>query len=257
MSLQKRLVSPIWNKWYNYITKLDSKGDVLFLNYGYKNNETLKLKKEDEKNRYGIHLYHKVVSSVEINNKKILEIGCGKGGGASYIARYMKPKIVVGMDKSKNQIEFNKKYYLEGNLRFKHGDALKIPISNESFDILVNVESSHCYANFDKFLKEVKRVLRTKGYFLFADFRKKELIKPLLKSIDKSGLQIKKYECITENVVEALKIDDDRRTKLLKRLLPKIFHKWGRRFAGVRGSKTYNSFKNGKNKYFYFVLQKV
>jgi fatty-acid O-methyltransferase len=38
-------------------------------------------------------------------------------------------------------------------------------------DAVVNVESSHCYPRFDRFLAEVARVLRPGGMFLYADFR--------------------------------------------------------------------------------------
>jgi len=257
MGLQNRFFSLMMNKWYDYISKLDVKGEVLFLNYGYQNKERLELKEEDEKNRYCIQLYHKVASSVKINDKEILEVGCGKGGGASYIARYLNPKMIIGLDRSKNEIEFNEKHYSQENLKFQNGDALNMPFSEESFDVLINVESSHGYVDFDKFLREVKRVLKVKGYFLFADFRKKRLMMPLSNSLKRSGFQIIKSEDITANVIEALYLDNERRVYLIKRFLPKFFHKWGEQFAGVKGSNLYHSFETGERKYFYFVLQRV
>lgn len=238
------------------MAKLDSKGEIIFLNYGFHDNKILKLNKEDEKDRYGIQLYHKIASAVKLKDKKVLEVGCGKGGGSSYIARYLKPKQIIGLDKSKNQILFNKKHYNINNLKFQAGDALNIPFSDKSIDVVINIESSHCYPNFGKFIKEVKRVLTKNGYFLFADFRKQDLIQPVVKSLKKSGLKIIKYEEITKNVLEALDLDHKRRIKLMNKFLPKFIHGWGKQFAGIRGSETYNSFKTGKKKYFFYVLQK-
>jgi len=63
------------------------------------------------------------------------------------------------LDRSKEQIKFNNKYYQDKKLSFKKGDALEIPFPENSFDVLLNVESSRAYLNFNRFLSEVKRVL--------------------------------------------------------------------------------------------------
>lgn len=245
------------NKWYNHLSKIDPRGEVIFLNYGYQGEQKLELEKIDEKNRYCAQLYHKVVNSVNIENKKILEVGCGKGGGASYIARYLKPKLIIGIDNSKSEIKFNKEYHRKRNLKFEYGDAIKIPFEDEGFDAAINIESSHCYVDFNKFLKEVKRILKPKGYFLFADFRKRESIQSLFDSINKSKLKIIKKEDITKNVYRALDLDNGRRVKLIEQFLPKFLQKIGKQFAGVKDSELCNSFKKGKRKYFYFILQKI
>ena len=54
--------------------------------------------------------------------------------------------------------------------------AESLPLGDASVDVLVNVESSHCYGNFQKFIAEVHRVLKVGGVFLFADFRDDEEI---------------------------------------------------------------------------------
>ena len=57
------------------------------MNYGYASqNMTLELEKEDELERYPIQLYHYVASHSNVENKTVLEVGSGRGGGASYIA---------------------------------------------------------------------------------------------------------------------------------------------------------------------------
>jgi len=37
-------------------------------------------------------------------------------------------------------------------------------------DLIVNIESAHCYPDFVGFMKEVDRVLNPGGHFMFADF---------------------------------------------------------------------------------------
>ncbi|QDU31359.1 Phthiotriol/phenolphthiotriol dimycocerosates methyltransferase [Anatilimnocola aggregata] len=57
---------------------------------------------------------------------------------------------------------------MEG-LSFVVGDAENLPFEDDTFDAVVNVESSHCYRSDPAFLAQVRRVLRTGGHVLFAD----------------------------------------------------------------------------------------
>ena len=52
-----------------------------------------------------------------------------------------------------------------------HGDAENLPFPDESSDAVVNVEASHIYPHFERFLAQVTRVLRRGSHFLYADFR--------------------------------------------------------------------------------------
>jgi ubiquinone/menaquinone biosynthesis C-methylase UbiE len=52
---------------------------------------------------------------------------------------------------------------------FVHGDAQSLPFADESFDVVINIEASHGYPDFPRFLAEVARVLRPGGRFLYAD----------------------------------------------------------------------------------------
>jgi ubiquinone/menaquinone biosynthesis C-methylase UbiE len=51
------------------------------------------------------------------------------------------------------------------------GSALQIPEQDGVFRIVTNVESSHCYGDMLRFLREVVRVLEPAGLLLFADTR--------------------------------------------------------------------------------------
>ncbi len=88
-----------------------------------------------------------------MRNKSILEIGSGRGGGLSYITRMAKPDRAVGVDFARTQIDFCNQVHSEiSGLEFLEGDAhhisaLSPKIQAESFDYVLNVESSHCYGN--------------------------------------------------------------------------------------------------------------
>ena len=56
------------------------------------------LSPEDEPDRLFIQLYHMNVRDTDLEGKEVLEIGSGRGGGASWISRTMNPKsLVVGL----------------------------------------------------------------------------------------------------------------------------------------------------------------
>ncbi|GIT56929.1 MAG: hypothetical protein Ct9H300mP18_03580 [Candidatus Neomarinimicrobiota bacterium] len=51
-------------------------------------------------------MYHHTVEKLAVQDKTVLEVGSGRGGGTSYIARYLNPKKITGIDYSKNAITF-------------------------------------------------------------------------------------------------------------------------------------------------------
>ncbi|MGR3177431.1 MAG: class I SAM-dependent methyltransferase [Candidatus Anammoxibacter sp.] len=230
------------------------------MNYGYAplddQAEIIKLDKTDADNRFCIQLYHHVVSTIDLSDLDVLEVGSGRGGGADYIKRYLKPKKMVGVDFAENAVRFCGRNYVANGLSFETGNAESLPFADNSFDVVVNVESSHCYGSMNAFLGQVKRVLRKGGYFLFADLRRKENIEVLQETLYKSGLTLIKETDITLNIVEALKLDNERKAALIKKSAHKLLVQSFLEFAGTKGSKVYERLKTRETIYLSFVLQK-
>lgn len=251
-----KLRSLFFKFWYWYVSTVDKDAEVIFMNFGYsKDKHRIDLKETDEKNRYSAQLYHLVASNVEIKNKNILEVGCGRGGGLSYINRYFLPEFVTGVDLNAKAIEFCKNHYTEKNNTFIQANAQELPFKNTIFDAVINVESSHRYLHMDLFLNEVKRVLKPDGYFSFTDFRLTNEIDTLHKQIVKAGFSIEKQENITENVVEALKLATPSREAIVKKLIPKFLHGLGKNFAATEKTETYKRFDTKYYEYVFYVLK--
>ena len=259
VSLSQNLKRIVMRMWYQNMGRFDKDSQITFMNYGYANSNAgkIKLKSADEKDRYCIQLYNHVAGSLDVKGLEVLEVGCGRGGGSSYIARYLKPKSVNGVDFSKMAIDFCKRNYSTKGLSFSFEDAESFTIQNEKFDVVVNIESSHCYRNMKLFLHEVFRVLKPNGYFLFADFRGKGDINSLNSYLQNSGLKLLMKKKITKNVLKALDLDSNRKVELIKKKVPKMLHKTFLQFAGVKGTEIYESFRTGEREYFSFVLQKI
>lgn len=243
--------------WYWYVNRADKNAEILFMNFGYSDNDDkINLDNKDISNRYSIQLYHNLVDGTKLDNKRILEVGCGRGGGLNYVNRRFNPGTTCGLDMNKTAIDFCKKYYKVGNESFFQGDAQKLPFQDESFDVILNVESSHRYPDMKAFLSESYRTLKPGGYMLFTDFRYDYEMDELLDQFNRSGLKLLSQTDITENVVIALEKDDERRRKLIKRLAPGFLHGLALNFAGAVGSETYQLFKTRKYIYVKYILRK-
>lgn len=250
---------PMWQVWHKLLIRFDKDITANFMNYGYANlngEEIIKLDREDEKNRYCIQLYDHVVNSIKLENKKVLEVGSGRGGGAYYIAKYYKPEIYTGIDISKSVIRFCNQYYNLSGLSFIEGRAEKLPVGNETYDAVVNVESARCYSNLNIFFNEVHRILKPDGYFLFADMMEKNKINDIRNKLINCGFHIQSESDITRNVARGLELDTIRRETLIQRKVPCLMKKFFRSFAGTKGTKRFDSFSNGKFEYWSLVLTK-
>ena len=107
INLLPSLRRKIWHWWYQIIAKKYQLPNWKFMNYGYAelSGQKLDLKGASEEDRYFIQLYHYVAAAVDLKDKKVLEVGSGRGGGANYITRIMKPSEMVGLDYSASEKE--------------------------------------------------------------------------------------------------------------------------------------------------------
>jgi ubiquinone/menaquinone biosynthesis C-methylase UbiE len=242
----------IFRYWYPIMTRrLGQQDDVQFLNWGYEEDPPLglPLDESDEPNRYSIQLYHQTATQADISGKKVLECSSGHGGGASYLTRTLKPASYTGLDFNAAGVEFCKERHKLPGLDFVHGDAENLPFPDESFDAVINVEASHIYPHFERFLGEVKRVLRPDGHFLYADFRNRDGFGAWESALAESGLRQVSKRVINREVLRGLKKNSPRSNELINNRMPAFLRKFGREFAVVDGSWFYNDLERGEIDY--------
>ena len=256
--LPRFIRKPLWRYWHSWIIARERKSVVMTcMNYGFaglERPETIDLLERDENERYGLQMYNQAASWTSLEGKEVLEVGSGRGGGASFLSRYRKPRSYVGVDLSEPGIRFCNDHHRVDNLRFVKGDAEALPFADDSFDAIVNVESSRCYPHIERFFAEVKRVLRPGGTFLLTDMRWKEDVPKLRAQLADAGLSIETEREISANVVQALDIDDERKRGLINTRIPRLFIAAFGEFAGVRGSGRYASFASGRMEYWSFKV---
>lgn len=233
----------IWKSCYQFIAKKWKSDDWTFMNYGWLpepgKDEPL-LAPQDERDRYFIGLYYRLASELNPGGKHVLEVGSGRGGGASWIARHYQPAAVTGLDFSPAAIESSRKWHAAvPNLSFVEGDAENLPFPDASFDVVINVESSHCYGDMSRFVREVERVLRPGGLFGWVDMRSVNMMEGTRRAFLNSGLVLEAEDQLNEGVIRALNAAEVRKAEIIAQA------RFGaaalRQFSGAKGTALYKA----------------
>jgi len=101
--------------------------------------------------------------------QNFLEVGCGNGATSKYFAKkYL--LNVTGTDVDSEQIQLAQKNSDDiPNIRFLEADATNLPFGDNDFDIVLSFQVMHHISNWLDALKEIKRVLKPKGHFIYVD----------------------------------------------------------------------------------------
>lgn len=254
--LSKKLINKYWYPFLSRRLGLHD-DDVVFLNYGYEEDPPmgLPLEESDERNRFSIQLYHQTATQVDLAGKKVLEVSCGHGGGASYLARTLRPASYTGLDFNPDGVAFCQKRHQLPGVDFVHGDAENLPFPDQSFDAVVNVEASHAYPRFPRFLAEVARVLRPGGHFLYADLRGYQEFSEWDAALADAPMRLLSERVINPEVLRGLEKNSARSLELIGHL-PAPLRPFGRLFAGVPGTLIYRELERGRNSYRIYSFSK-
>jgi ubiquinone/menaquinone biosynthesis C-methylase UbiE len=242
-----RLVS---KSFYRIQTRMVAAEDVVFLNIGYEDDPPMAvpLEESDEPDRFPIQLYHRTATQADLGGKQVLEVGCGHGGGASYLMRTLRPASYTGLDLNRDGVAFCRERHNLPGVDFVRGNAEKLPFPDQSFDAVINLESSAAYPHFSRFLAEVARVLRPGGHFLYADLRPRNTIAEWEAALAGAGMRMLSREVINAQVVRGIEKNTQRILDLIGRM-PIYLRRIGREYSGVKGTGFYRAMQNGKYSY--------
>ncbi len=141
-------------------------------------------KKHGQRN---IDLYEQLSQKIDFTGvKDVLEIGCGAG----ILANHLNEKYgldVTGIDIDPEQIELAKENQKKkDNLQFMVADATKLSFSEEeSYDLTISTYVLHHIGNWEEALMEIKRVLKSNGFYIFYDMTYSKFIVQIFKPIAK------------------------------------------------------------------------
>lgn len=111
------------------------------------------------------HIGRYVFAAQFIEDKVVLDIASGSGYGSSYLIN-RGAKMVIGGDYSEEAIEYARLHYRKDVLYFLRLDAQKMPFRDNSFDVIVSLETIEHLERYEDFLHGCKRVLKEDGVFI-------------------------------------------------------------------------------------------
>jgi ubiquinone/menaquinone biosynthesis C-methylase UbiE len=115
---------------------------------------------------YAEHVTRYLAAQDAVKGKVVLDIASGSGYGTKIISKTA--KFVYGVDVNEMAINYSKKKYSNKNIEYILGDGEKIPIDNNTIDVVVTFETIEHIKNYKKFVKEIKRVLKKNGLLIIS-----------------------------------------------------------------------------------------
>ncbi|MBI5078753.1 methyltransferase domain-containing protein [Candidatus Saganbacteria bacterium] len=122
-----------------------------------------------------------------LNPERILDIGCGTGYLTRRLAENFPRAKVLGIDIAPGMIEVAKEKEGGDNLVFRVGDGENLLFDKRSFDLVVS-NASLQWMDAGKTARQVRRVLRPGGHFVFTTFGPQTL-----RELGEAGFRVNKY----------------------------------------------------------------
>lgn len=96
--------------------------------------------------------------------RDVLDVAAGEGYGSALLADVARSAVGVELDAA--SVKHAREAYPRENLSFLEGDATRMPLPDACVDMVVSFETLEHLGDHDRFLSEVRRVLRPGGLFL-------------------------------------------------------------------------------------------
>nr|MDO8083012.1 class I SAM-dependent methyltransferase [Candidatus Freyarchaeota archaeon] len=113
------------------------------------------------------------VEKYDPNDKlTVLDLGSGPGLLSFEIKKIKNHYKIICIDPSDNMLEIAKNKAEEWGIKdfgVKIGSAERIPLPDETVDVIVSLDSVHEWRDLEKGIKEIYRVLREEGIFVVRD----------------------------------------------------------------------------------------
>lgn len=107
----------------------------------------------------------KIFENEDLNHKKIVDLGCGRGHDA--VAYANRGAEVVAIDVSKEQL---KRAIKHQNVEYIHTCAEKIPVENSSIDMAISDHGAFDHSPAPVLLKEMNRILKPSAQLIICTY---------------------------------------------------------------------------------------
>lgn len=117
------------------------------------------------------HLHRYAMATNYCTGKEVLDIASGEGYGSQILSKVA--LHVTGVDIDESSVAYAQGKYKLSNLQFLVGSTDRIPIPDNSVDVVVSFETIEHHDKHEEMIQEIKRVLRPDGLLLISTPEKK------------------------------------------------------------------------------------
>ncbi len=204
-------------------------------------------------NRDSALLLFQVVGDAPLSGATVLEVGCGRGGNLGLLMEHYDVGRVFGTDIAFNSMAYCQNRYPADRAAFFQADAQFVAVRDAAVDVVVNVESSGCYPDVERFFRDVSRVLKPGGWFLYADLMARTFVPRYREVFTALGLDVVGEKDVTANVAESRKMRAERQLLAFgDGKAPEGMEEW----VGADGSTLNDVLTGGKGAYQVFRCQR-
>jgi 2-polyprenyl-3-methyl-5-hydroxy-6-metoxy-1,4-benzoquinol methylase len=101
-----------------------------------------------------------------VSGKTVLDVACGSGYGSQILSQTA--KRVIGVDICGETVKYCRSRYKSENLAFLQMDCCHLAFPSSSFDTVVSFETLEHLENHDRFIIELKRILKDDGLLIIS-----------------------------------------------------------------------------------------
>lgn len=114
-----------------------------------------------------IHLNRYLTAKQYVVGKRVLDVACGEGYGTRLMKNWG-AESAVGVDISDEAIQVANRQFAGEGITFLAHSAEELPFEKNSFDVVVSFETIEHLPNPEKFLGEIKRVVKPGGVVIIS-----------------------------------------------------------------------------------------
>lgn len=116
---------------------------------------------------YAEHTLRYFFASQFAAGKIVLDVASGSGYGSRLLFD-KGARRVVGVDISQEAVAYAKEKYEKPGIEFLVGDAESLPFRYQTFDLVISFETIEHVQDCERFLQEIRRVLKKDGVVIFS-----------------------------------------------------------------------------------------
>jgi len=197
-----------------------------------------------------LQLLFQLVNGAIPSGGLVVDLGCGRGGNLWACKHFLGTERGIGIDIARSSLQYARS--MASHRMLIEGDAMCLPLRGKSVDTVLTVESSCHYSDLEGYLREVARVVKVGGWFLYADVLPATVAEAIPLALTSLGMRVECSRDVTPNVLMSRSARNAHaRSILSKHGEDSASQEW----VGGPGSKAFEGLSDGSLKYFMIRAQ--